>query len=142
MTKGTNGMSAPENTTTRTGSCLCGAVRYAFSGVPDRLVACHCVQCRKTSGHYLACLTVNPDALDITADAGLAWYRSSEKAVRGFCQTCGSSLFWKANDNSILAVFAGTIDGPTGLQLCEHIYVGNRGDYYDLADGLPQKPAG
>lgn len=31
------------------------------------------------------------------------------------------------------------IDGPTGLTLREHIFVADKGDYYDIADGLPQR---
>ena len=33
----------------------------------------------------------------------------------------------------------GTVDEPTGLQLERHIYVDFKGDYYDIADGLPQE---
>jgi hypothetical protein len=35
----------------------------------------------------------------------------------------------------------GTIDGATGLRLQRHIFVADKGDYYDIADGLPQNPA-
>ena len=33
----------------------------------------------------------------------------------------------------------GCIDDPTGLKLADHIYVGEKGDYYEIADGLPQR---
>ena len=36
------------------GSCLCGAVRYIVRGELRHVVGCHCGQCRKTSGHYVA----------------------------------------------------------------------------------------
>ena len=32
----------------------------------------------------------------------------------------------------------GCIDEPTGLALERHIFVAEKGDYYDLRDGLPQ----
>lgn len=32
----------------------------------------------------------------------------------------------------------GAFDGPTNTKLAKHIFVANKGDYYDIADGLPQ----
>jgi hypothetical protein len=32
------------------GSCLCGAVRYAFDSEPKVTLACHCSSCRKATG--------------------------------------------------------------------------------------------
>lgn len=33
----------------------------------------------------------------------------------------------------------GAIDGPTGLKLQKHIFVADNGDYYEIADGVPQR---
>jgi hypothetical protein len=32
----------------------------------------------------------------------------------------------------------GAFDQPTGTRLGKHIFVAEKGDYYDIADGLPQ----
>jgi hypothetical protein len=32
----------------------------------------------------------------------------------------------------------GAFDGPTDTRLRIHIHVADKGDYYDIADGLPQ----
>lgn len=53
---------------------------------------------------------------------------------------CGSSLFWQRDGSEIIDVAAGAIDSPTGLRLLGHIFVADKGDYYDIADGLPQDP--
>ena len=42
-----------------TGSCLCGAVKYRLMGSLRPVVACHCGQCQKTSGHHVAATSVN-----------------------------------------------------------------------------------
>ena len=65
------------------------------------------------------------------------WYESSEVARRGFCGTCGSNLFWDGPGEN-LSIFAGTLDSPTGLGLAGHIHCANKGDYYEIADGLPR----
>jgi hypothetical protein len=124
------------------GGCLCGAVRYELLGKLRPVVACHCSQCRRTSGHYVAATGVRHDRLRFLEQRGLKWYRSSPTARRGFCGECGSTLFWAPDDQSRFAVMAGTLDKPTGLQLVMHIFVDDAGDYYRIADGLPQRTDG
>jgi len=43
---------------TYTGGCLCGGVRYRATGPLRHVIACHCGQCRKTSGHFAAMTSV------------------------------------------------------------------------------------
>jgi len=74
------------------GSCECGAVAFELSGELRPPIACHCTQCRKTSGHYWAATQVDTENLKITKDDGLKWFRSSDWARRGFCMECGSSV--------------------------------------------------
>jgi len=124
------------------GGCLCGAVRYEISGPMRRVVYCHCEQCRKTSGHFVAATAVQIGDLQVTEDSGLEWYRSSDIADRGFCTRCGSSLFWRPAHGEYMAVMAGALDAPTGLTSREHIYAADASDYYDITDGLPQYEQG
>lgn len=125
-----------------TGGCLCGAVRFEIHGQPRPPVACHCSQCRRTSGHYGAFTAVPLGELKLLDERGLKWFRSSETAERGFCGECGSSLFWKRDGAGRLSVAAGALDQPTGLALAGHIFVASKGDYYALGDGLPSFPEG
>lgn len=120
------------------GSCECGAVAFELSGDLRPPMACHCTQCRKTSGHYWTATQVPNDNLTITKDDGLKWYRSSDHARRGFCTECGSSLFWEMDGEKSTSIGMGTLDGSTGLQTVRHIFVADKGDYYDITDGLPQ----
>jgi hypothetical protein len=113
------------------GGCLCGSVSYVANGQLRSVVACHCNQCRKTSGHYAAATQVETDRLQI-AGKSLTWFRSSQKAERGFCATCGSNLFWRETGSPFISIFAGTIDGPTGLKMERQLYVESAGDYYEV----------
>lgn len=122
----------------RKGSCLCGAVGFEVAGELRRPDACHCSMCRKQSGHYWASTDVARAALTIRGEDKLTWYRSSEKVRRGFCSLCGSALFWEPIGKGTIAVAMGAFDGPTGTRLGMHIHVADRGDYYEIADGLPQ----
>lgn len=126
------------------GSCLCGAVRFQVTGPLPGPDACHCNDCRKFSGHYFASTDVPRSALTVQGAEHLTWYQGSEKVRRGFCSTCGSSLFWDPIGHDWTGVAMGAFDGPTHTQLHVHVWVGDRGDYYAIADGLPhiQPPSG
>lgn len=133
-------MSSPPSETRRA-SCLCGAVRAMMTGPLPDVAACHCGQCRRWSGHVWAAVPVPNDRLTIEGAGNIRWYRSSDKAERGFCTLCGSSMFWRAIGRGDTDVALGCIEAPTGLRLERHIWVADKGDYYDIADGLPQESA-
>ncbi len=125
-----------------TGRCLCGAVRYQIRGPLRAVVNCHCGQCLRTHGNVAAYTSAARADLVLTEDRGLKWYRSSEVARRGFCRDCGASLFWERLSGDRVAVAAGSIDPPSGLKTIRHVFVADKSDYYEIADGLETFPAG
>ncbi|MEM8787284.1 MAG: GFA family protein [Pseudomonadota bacterium] len=122
--------------TPKTGGCLCGAVTYTVNGPLRPVVACHCTQCRKTSGHHVAATAAR--RTDVAIAGAVTWYASSDRARRGFCGTCGSNLFWDSPDSDGLSIFAGTLDDTSDLRLAGHIFTAAKGAYYEIADGTPQ----
>lgn len=123
-----------------TGSCLCGAVRFEVEGELAPPDACHCSQCRKQSGHFWASTDIDKSALSLHGAENVTWFQSSAKVRRGFCSVCGSFLFWEPISRDTIAVAMGAFDVPTGTTLARHIFVADKGDYYDIADGLPRNP--
>lgn len=115
------------------GGCLCGGVTYELRGPLRSVVGCHCVQCRKTSGHYVAATQVAAADAVVQGET-LTWFRSSPDAERGFCRVCGGNLFWRRVGGDRLSIFAGTIDGDTGLKMESQLYTESAGDYYELPD--------
>jgi hypothetical protein len=122
-----------------TGGCLCRGVRYEVRGELRPVLACHCSQCAKTSGNFVAATSCAAEDLTLVSEGTLAWYQSSDAAERGFCTRCGGNLFWRPSSGSSISITAGSVDPPTRLRVAEHIYVGSKSDYYEIADGLPQK---
>lgn len=120
------------------GGCLCGAVRYRVSGPLREVIDCHCTQCQRWSGHFVAATAVERDGLEILDSGLLRWFESSPGIRRGFCGRCGSSLFWEDPGVPSVSIMAGTLDQPSGLSTLRHIYVADKGDYHQIADGLPQ----
>jgi hypothetical protein len=115
-------------------------VRFTVSGKLGQPNACHCRECRKHSGHFEASVDVARGDLTVSGEDALTWYQSSEKVRRGFCGTCGSSLFWDPVFRDWTAVAMGAFDTPTQTKLALHIFVSEKGDYYEITDGLPQNP--
>lgn len=121
-----------------TGGCLCGSVRYTVRGELRDIIACHCALCRRLHSHVAAYTECAADDIEITGGSKLRWYRSSPVARRGFCSRCGAQLFSENSDKRRIAIAAGTINEPTGLRLTRHVCVAQKGDYYEITDGLPQ----
>ena len=120
------------------GSCLCGAVSFEVANELPRPDACHCTQCRKVSGHFFVSTDIPRAALTIHGADNVTWFQSSEKVRRGFCSTCGSTLFWDPIHRDWIGIAMGAFDKPTGTTTALHIFVADKGDYYEIGDGLPQ----
>ena len=120
------------------GSCLCGAISFQVEGELRRPDACHCSMCRRQSGHVWASTDVPESSLTLHGGDKVTWYQSSKKVRRGFCSVCGSYLFWDPIRHERIAIAMGAFDKPTDTRQGMHIFVADKGDYYDIADGLPQ----
>ena len=118
------------------GACLCGDITFETTKEPQGTSMCHCGLCRRQSGGIWSSAYVKNTDLKISGDVN--WYASSRVAKRGSCARCGSFLFWKANDEDTISFSLGSISGSTGLTLEKHIFTADKGDYYVIADGLPQ----
>jgi len=114
------------------GQCLCGEVQFEVDQV-DELDVCHCHMCRRwTGGPYIGA-DVRGGVTLIQA-ATLTWYESSDWAKRGFCKTCGASLFYKLKaDDTFWSIAGGALDLPDGLSISKEIFVDEKPDYYILA---------
>ena len=79
------------------------------------------------------------DVLIEGADA-LVGFAFSARGRRSFCRVCGASLFFEPAGESRLAIVAGSLDQPSGLEVIGHEYVADKADYDRIADDLPACP--
>jgi len=110
----------------RAGGCLCGAVRFSAALSTHAVGACHCDQCRRWTGSALLSVPVDLDAITWTGEKHIATCQSSEWAMRGFCATCGSGLYYrvtKGPEAVKIWVPLGLFDDPEGLTLESEIYI-------------------
>jgi hypothetical protein len=118
--------------TTSTGGCMCGQVRYAVQGPLRDIICCHCEQCRRSSGHFVAATACRKANFRLLAQATLKWYASKPGLRRGFCGACGSSIFFEDINGERMSIAAGTLDASVGLKIAAHIYAAEAGDYYRI----------
>ncbi len=123
------------------GACLCGAVRYKVDdGAVYDAGYCHCSLCRRLGGGpVIAWASVKAAGFRVIAGAA-KWYVSSKSGRRGFCEVCGSQLFFDGPGMVGLAgVNTGTLDEvPEGLRPRLHMCVADKWDWFEVADGLPR----
>lgn len=116
----------------RTGKCMCGAVTYAAK-IEPKLSACHCGMCRRWSGGpYLA---AGPAEATFSGEENLTVIKSSDWAERGFCNKCGSSMFYRLTAGQYAGmtnVGFGTLDDQSGFELTREWYCDLKPDAYTL----------
>ncbi|KAF5004006.1 hypothetical protein FDECE_9472 [Fusarium decemcellulare] len=109
-------MASEEYPTTVSGGCLCGSVRYSVTFPPSHdwkksCATCQCSQCRKNGGSLMAWLhRVPTSSVAFTSQTTLSRYHATEGYARGFCNSCGSWLFWRKEDTDVLSMSVGTFD--------------------------------
>ena len=116
------------------GACLCGAVKFSFSGGLDDAYFCHCTQCRKNYGMHGAFVGVAQDALTISDPKKvLTSYKSSRNTVRQFCGRCGSPISWDRKGYENIYVCLGLLDGEAKPAKVKNIHTEDKGAYYKIA---------
>jgi hypothetical protein len=118
---------------TISGGCLCGAVRFTAAPQNRDVGACHCGMCRKwTAGPFLVLDCGSTVTFDDTSNLGI--YRSSQWAERGFCQKCGTSLFYRLVGRNLYFISAEAFDDRSGYVLASQIFIDDKPAYYEFAN--------
>jgi hypothetical protein len=123
------------------GSCLCGGVRYTYTGGFGGFIYCHCSLCRKAQGSaFGANAPVDEAGFQLLqGEALLKAYESSPGKQRVFCSHCGSPLYSRsAAVPGVLRLRLGLLDTPPPLGPQAHIFAASKAPWYDILDGLPQ----
>ncbi len=100
---------------------------------------CHCENCRRLSGNFVAACRVNAADL-IVDDTGdrLAWYDVGGYAEYAFCEGCGSTLLYRASDRrENPSLMVGTLDDSSGLELKSVWFADEAQQHNTLAAGVP-----
>ena len=123
------------------GSCLCGEVRYEFSGPAKVFQYCHCSRCRKFTGSaHAANIIIAPENFVwLSGEDSLGRFEHPEAKYFAtcFCQKCGSSLPWLVKNGRSVVIPAGTLDADPGIRPMHNIFWKNRVEWRVAIEDLP-----
>ena len=115
------------------GQCVCGKVVFDVEILNTDVHVCHCAMCRKQSSGILMSIDIVPETLQFKAQQFLSIYDSSEWGERGFCNHCGTSLFWRLKNNEYANVNAFAVDLPEhNLHLDSEIFIDYKPKFYEF----------
>jgi len=117
------------STSSLSGSCLCGAVRYTATGEAQRFYHCHCRRCRKASGTGHASNLFLNGTLDWqSGEDQLISYKLPEakRFTNTFCRTCGSRMPRFLEEYGVVFIPAGSLDEEPGLAPQARIFIGSQ----------------
>lgn len=115
------------------GGCLCGAVRVAARAKSHDIDACHCTMCRKWGGGPFFAVQCEDD-VDFEGIKHISVFSSSDWAERGFCQECGTHLFYRLKQGGHYALPVGLLDDGHQWQLAEQIFIDRKPAFYSFAE--------
>ena len=130
-------MSEPQ---THEGGCQCGRIRYAVRGAPNNTTNCHCSQCRMAAGAPFVPWSDFPaEAVTFTTERPRL-YKSSDRAERGFCPSCGTTLTFCYLQGESIDIATATLDDPEVFPPQDHSWTDSKVAWISINDGLPQFP--
>jgi hypothetical protein len=125
------------------GRCLCGAVRYEYSGPENWRAYCHCESCRRnTASPVTAFLGVPCPAFRYTGAAPKI-YHSSPGVRRSFCADCGTPMAYESDRfPGEIHLYAASLENPEDYAPQSHVHCAERLSWFEVKDDLPRYPAG
>ncbi len=121
------------------GGCQCGAVRYHVRGGLEGAHLCHCRMCQKAAGNYFMPLASASETEFTITRGEPAWFQSSDPVKRGFCQRCGTPLFFKTIGSDTIAVTLGSLDDPNAVEPESNDGVESRLRFFAMLAGKPDR---
>ena len=115
------------------GQCLCGAVTVQATVTAPTVRACHCDMCRRHTSSMFMSLKTDEGSIRLNGPAKS--FVSSDWAERGFCETCGSTLWYGLRETGEINLAAGLFDNAGGAPLTTEFFSDMCPTGYALAGG-------
>ncbi|MBO0663796.1 GFA family protein [Jiella sp. MQZ9-1] len=113
--------------------CLCGGVRIDADVEPQAIGVCHCDICRRWASAPFMALKAS-DTVVLSGTDSLGIYESSAWGERGFCNRCGTSLFWRSKDAGHYAISAMAFDDLGDAAMSDQIFIDSKPAWYAFAN--------
>ncbi len=121
------------NNVKASGQCLCAAVTISAQAMSTDVGACHCNMCRKWSGGPLLAVDCQSE-VKITGKENVTVFDSSEWAERGFCNKCGTHLFYHLKQNDQYIIPVGLFGDNKDFNFDHQVFIDEKPHYYSFAN--------
>lgn len=126
------------DTPNASGGCLCGAVRFAAEGPADRIVLCHCIQCRRNTGAPVAAFAMYLTG-QVAWTGARTFFESSPGVIRGFCARCGTPVSYEGvRAPGETHLYVASFDDPEPFRPDYHVFMNEKIGWFDVHDRLPR----
>ena len=119
-----------------TGHCLCGAVTFTAEQIQTNVHSCHCGMCQRWTGGPSFSVSVGSVAFE--GQKCISRFISSEWAERGFCNRCGTNLFYRVKEDDQYFLCMGTFDNLKEFTFGDEIYIDQKPAVYDFVGDHPR----
>jgi len=116
-----------------TGKCLCQAVQVIAEKPNLKLGACHCNMCRKWTGGPFFAVDCGASVV-FDGEEHIAVFDSSQWAERGFCQICGTHLFYRLKQQQQYMLSAGLFEAIKNFEFDHQVFIDEKPDYYTFSN--------
>jgi len=131
-----------DESTSLSGGCMCGAVRFELTEPLLGAVYCHCKRCqRRTGSGFSVSGLAQPGSFRLVSGSeAVRAHRPDDGWHKSFCGECGSQLFAQNPEHQEwIAVRLGAFDEDPGVRPAVHQYVAYAAPWDPLPDdGLPR----
>ncbi len=111
------------------GHCLCGKIKVTVPSISNKVWACHCGMCRRWGGGPLLSTDCGTN-VSFEGEENISVYSSSDWAERGFCENCGSHLFYRVKENKQYFMPVGIFDGDEKFVFSLQVFIDEKPEYY------------
>ena len=124
----------------RRGHCLCGAVRFEYSGPENWRAHCHCESCRRQTASPFTTFMGVPNGAWRWTGLEPATYASSPGVRRRFCPRCGAPVAFEADRfPDEIHFFASLLEDAADFAPSVHVHWDERLPWAPVVDDLPKK---
>lgn len=115
------------------GRCLCGAVKVVAQALNRKVGTCHCKMCRQWGGGPLFAADCGTE-VRFEGQQNIAVFSSSEWAERGFCNVCGTHLFYRLTENQQHFMPVGLFEESDRIFFDHQVFIDEKPEFYCFAN--------
>lgn len=115
------------------GSCLCGSIQLVAKAMDPKVGTCHCKTCRQWTGGPLFAADCGTN-VTFSGQENITVFNSSEWAERGFCQTCGTHLFYRLKESQQYFIPVGLFADSEAFIFDHQVFIEEKPGFYSFAN--------